>query len=152
MGEAVNHNGLDIGASTGTPVYAASTGKAKTVVYGDRVSGNYIILEHEIAGLELYTTQYLHLNDIYIAKGQQVQEGDLIGTVGMTGAATGPHLHFNVSMRKPFKTWLDPEPFIHRLSPGGGWKRPAMIAGALSAGLLTIALVWRYRRGRVRAT
>ena len=85
------HNGLDVAAPTGTPIYAAATG---IISKSNRSSatGNQVYVLHQ-AGLE---TRYLHLHRSFVKYGQVVRKGDLIGEVGATGLATGPHLHWEV--------------------------------------------------------
>ncbi len=85
------HSGIDIAAPTGTPNKAADGGVVKFTGW----SGNYgklIIIDHENG----YTTYYGHNNTIKVKVGQRVARGEVIGTVGETGRATGPHLHFEV--------------------------------------------------------
>lgn len=85
------HAGLDIRALQGTPVAAAGSG---TVVYAGRMRGygNMVVVDH---GFELKTV-YAHLSAIYADLGRRVQTGEVIGAVGQTGRATGPHLHYEV--------------------------------------------------------
>jgi len=83
------HRGTDYAAPRGTPVYAAGDGRVVEAGY-TRPNGNYVFIQHG----ETFTTHYLHLNKRRVKKGQRVQQGDVIGTVGSTGAATGPHLHY----------------------------------------------------------
>ena len=85
------HPGLDILALQGTPVAAAGSG---TVVYAGsmRGYGNMVVVDH---GFELKTV-YAHLSAIYADLGRRVQTGEVIGAVGHTGRATGPHLHYEV--------------------------------------------------------
>jgi murein DD-endopeptidase MepM/ murein hydrolase activator NlpD len=87
----VYHSGLDIGASTGSPVYAAASGKV-TFTGSDSQHGNNIIIDHG-NGLK---TWYMHLSKIETAKGDAVKKGQQIGKVGSTGRSTGPHLHYEV--------------------------------------------------------
>jgi len=85
------HNGVDFAASTGTPVRAAGDGMiASAGRNGDY--GNHIEIRHENG----WSTTYSHLNSIasVVHPGQPVKQGQIIGTVGQTGLATGPHLHF----------------------------------------------------------
>ena len=85
------HRGIDYAAPQGTPVVAAGDGK---VVKATRnaPSGNYIVLQHG----ERYQTKYLHLSRFAktLKTGQRVKQGQVIGYVGATGWATGPHLHY----------------------------------------------------------
>ncbi|MCY3885003.1 MAG: peptidoglycan DD-metalloendopeptidase family protein [Gammaproteobacteria bacterium] len=85
------HLGIDFAAPTGTPVYAAGDGIVEKVGYNN-ANGNYIYLDHG----DGYRTKYLHLykTDPSVKKGEKVKQGQRIGSVGMTGLATGPHLHY----------------------------------------------------------
>ena len=85
------HNGLDLAAPTGTPVYAALNGQVVSTGYST-VYGNYIIIRHHSG----YQTLYGHLNTILTSTGSFVSVSSKIGTVGNTGMSTGPHLHFTV--------------------------------------------------------
>lgn len=100
------HRGTDIAASCGSPVFAATGG----IVLEARANGSYgnwILLEHG-SGV---STGYAHLQDggILVAAGQRVEAGQLIGTVGSTGASTGCHLHFEVRLDG---TAVDAKPFM----------------------------------------
>ena len=90
-GGADFHPGLDISADRGSPVYATADGK---VVHASTYSayGNLVRIDHGF-GLE---SRYGHLQTIAVAVGSTVKRGDKIGTVGSTGRATGPHLHYEV--------------------------------------------------------
>lgn len=85
------HLGIDYAAPTGTPVYATGDGVVSKVGYTS-ANGNYVFLEHD----RVYKTKYLHLFKIdpAVKKGATVKQGQRIGSVGMTGHATGPHLHY----------------------------------------------------------
>lgn len=83
------HRGIDYAAGTGTPVFATGDGRVITASY-NKASGNFIVLQHGQA----YTTKYLHLSKKNVKKGQRVTQGQIIGKVGSTGYATGPHLHY----------------------------------------------------------
>lgn len=87
------HGGIDIGAPQGTYIVAANNGKVVLAGYSSS-NGNYIIIDHG-GGM---TTLYLHImkKGILVSEGQTVKAGDVIAKVGMTGLATGPHLHFEV--------------------------------------------------------
>lgn len=83
------HRGTDYAASRGTPVYAAGDGRVIEAGY-TRPNGNYVFIQHG----EQFETHYLHLHRLQVKKGARVKQGEVIGTVGSTGAATGPHLHY----------------------------------------------------------
>jgi murein DD-endopeptidase MepM/ murein hydrolase activator NlpD len=85
------HNGIDLAAPVGTPVFASAAGRV--VLAGERIiSGNSVVIEH----LPGVFTLYYHLEDIEVREGQRLHRGQRIGTVGMTGLATGPHLHWEL--------------------------------------------------------
>ena len=85
------HRGIDYAAATGTGVKATSDGIVETASY-DRGYGNVVVLRHQ----QKYTTLYGHLSGFArgISRGARVSQGQLIGYVGSTGLATGPHLHY----------------------------------------------------------
>ena len=85
------HTGLDISASTGTPIKAAASG---TVTFSGRKGsyGNLIVISHG-NGVQTY---YGHCSALYASAGQQVSQGQTIAAVGSTGNSTGPHLHLEI--------------------------------------------------------
>lgn len=87
------HNGLDMAASSGTPILAAYDGDVVAADYSGSM-GNYIMIDH---GSGLYTI-YMHCSALYVSKGQTVYKGQNIAAVGSTGRSTGPHLHFSVRL------------------------------------------------------
>ncbi|MFT6896265.1 MAG: murein DD-endopeptidase MepM/ murein hydrolase activator NlpD [Paraglaciecola sp.] len=83
------HRGVDYAANRGTPVMAAGDGKVISSSY-NKYNGNYVFIQHG----EKFVTKYLHFTKRKVKRGQSVKQGDIIGTVGSTGLASGPHLHY----------------------------------------------------------
>ena len=81
------HRGTDYAAKTGTPVVAAGNGRVTDATY-NKYNGNYVFIQHGIV------TKYLHFSKRAVKKGQRVKQGQVIGYVGSTGLAAGPHLHY----------------------------------------------------------
>jgi len=89
------HSGIDLRAPSGTPVYSARAGK---VVYADWADGGWgflVVVDHG----QHERTFYAHLSRIDVRRGVWIAEGVRVGTVGATGDATGPHLHFELRVR-----------------------------------------------------
>ena len=86
------HWGCDFSAPQGTDIYATGKGKVIEVTQAKRGYGNHIVIDHGYS----YQTLYAHLKDIKVRKGQWVNRGDIIATVGNTGTSTAPHLHYEV--------------------------------------------------------
>lgn len=91
LGVYKNHNGIDIGASYGSKIYASDSGTVVTSEYSSSY-GNYIMIAH---GNGRYTL-YAHMSERYSKVDDKVSQGDVIGLVGSTGWSTGPHLHFEI--------------------------------------------------------
>lgn len=98
------HTGIDLGGNReGTPVYAPASGKVVNTTWHYYCGGNMVYINHTINGVD-YTTQYMHLLDIYVKSGDIVEKGQQIGTVGggaktasYETCSTGAHLHFMVA-------------------------------------------------------
>ncbi|MCL5004737.1 MAG: peptidoglycan DD-metalloendopeptidase family protein [Patescibacteria group bacterium] len=116
------HNGIDIAAPIGTPVFAAEKGKIVATGNQDKYCyrgayGKFVVVEHE----NNLTTLYAHFSLIVATQGAEVKRGDLIGYVGRTGYATGPHLHFTVFASQTFRMgpsqMCGPMPFGGDINP-----------------------------------
>jgi murein DD-endopeptidase MepM/ murein hydrolase activator NlpD len=95
------YNGVDLGAPVGTPVLAAAKGEVIISRSGgwNGGYGTYIVIKHENGTQTLYA----HNSSNTVSVGDEVEQGDVIGYVGQTGKATGPHLHFEVrGAKNPF--------------------------------------------------
>lgn len=117
------HRGIDYAAPTGTPIYAAGDGRVVESAF-TQANGHYIVIQHGTA----YTTKYLHLSKRAVRKGERVKQRQIIGAVGATGYATGPHLHYeflvNGVHRNP-RTVLDSIPKTVSITPQ---ERPRFLA------------------------
>lgn len=91
LGTRVFHRGIDLTAAFGTPVLSAAYGVVGGVTR-DPMFGLSVHLDHA----DGYTTVYAHLQEVFVARGDTVSAGQVIGSVGSTGLSTGPHLHFEV--------------------------------------------------------
>jgi murein DD-endopeptidase MepM/ murein hydrolase activator NlpD len=89
------HTGLDYAGKTGTNIKATASGK---IIINDEFffNGNAVFIDH---GQGLISV-YIHLDKSLVKLGQQVKQGDVIGTIGQTGRSTGPHLHFGVYLNQ----------------------------------------------------
>ena len=141
------HNGLDLPAPKGTPIYAPIPGRI-SAAHEDSVSGKYIKIAHDDASYpDIIETVYCHLSAFGsgIRLGVRVTAGQLIGYVGSTGRSTGPHLHFIIRTKQGEEydghhRDTDPLPYIEG-------KKNFAAAGGLLAGLgLAGALYWWYTK------
>ena len=103
-GASSNHQGIDIGAPTGSSILAAASGNVVIATYSAS-AGNYVMINH---GGGVYTV-YMHMNSIGVSVGQSVSQGQQIGTVGSTGYSTGPHLHFGIRSNG---TYVNPTAYV----------------------------------------
>ena len=85
------HKGIDLAAGEGQPIYAPLEGWVESV-RADSAGGNFILLRHE----GTLSTRYCHMQYIFVRTGEKVSAGQVLGTVGQTGQATGPHLHWEL--------------------------------------------------------
>ena len=101
------HAGLDISAREGTPIRASAAG---VVTFSDGTSGGYgnmVLIDHS----DGFVTAYAHNRDNLVSAGARVNQGDVIATVGATGNATGPHVHFEIRRRGRA---VNPRPYLGR--------------------------------------
>ena len=99
------HTGVDIPDPEGTPIGAAGVGTVIYAAYNGAGYGNLVVIQHRLG----YTSWYAHMSSIAAYVGEEVVGGTLIGYVGQTGDATGPHLHFEV---RHYDTPIDPAPLL----------------------------------------
>ena len=99
------HSGMDIAVPTGTPVHAPASG---IVTFADPdlyLTGGTVLIDHGHG----VSSNFLHLSRIDVKVGQRVAQGETIGAAGMTGRATGPHVHWGMNW---FDVRLDPDPLL----------------------------------------
>ncbi len=100
------HRGIDIWGPLGTPILAAANGRVVDTGF-DQISGYgfYVIIDHAFG----FTTRYSHLSRILVEKGEEVVQGQRIGSLGSTGFSTGPHLDFVLTLGDQV---IDPTRFL----------------------------------------
>jgi murein DD-endopeptidase MepM/ murein hydrolase activator NlpD len=94
------HLGIDYGAPAGTPVQTIGSGRVVFAALSGG-SGNLVKIQHSNG----YETMYLHLSRILVHNGEHVEQGQVIGLVGMTGLATGPHLDFRITQSGQYRNF-----------------------------------------------
>jgi len=99
------HEGVDMAAPQGTPIYAAKEGKVTTTSYQAGGAGYYVSINHG----DGFASIYMHMTNYIVKPGQHVSTGQVIGYVGSTGGSTGPHLHFGISYKG---TYVNPMSYI----------------------------------------
>lgn len=97
IGCSTFHEGIDFTPGAGTPIQAIADGVVSVAEYSYAGYGNYVIIDHVINGQKVQS-MYAHMQSgsVKVVVGQQVKVGDIVGQVGSTGIATGPHLHFEI--------------------------------------------------------
>ncbi len=86
------HKGLDIAYGYGVPIVATANGKVIERDNDEKGFGNYVVIRHKYG----FYTKYAHMQRVYVSAGQDISQGDVIGTMGNTGLSTGPHVHYEV--------------------------------------------------------
>lgn len=104
LGYVRPHNGIDLAAYLGNPVYATRSGTV-TVAEWDDQAGNYVYINHG----DGFSSGYMHLNSYNVSVGEYVSAGEVIGYVGTTGLSEGPHLHFSIAYNG---TYVNPANYI----------------------------------------
>lgn len=102
------HFGTDVAAPEGTPIGAMAAGRVAFVHPGMFFNGKTVLIDH---GLGLQSV-YIHMSDARVKAGDWVEPGDIIGAIGKTGRATGPHLHFGMTLNG---LPLDPETMLGKM-------------------------------------
>ncbi len=87
------HNGVDLAATSGTPIYAAKSGMVTVASYQENGAGWYVSINHG----DGYSSIYMHMTNYIVYAGQYVNAGQVIGYVGNSGLSKGAHLHFGIS-------------------------------------------------------
>jgi murein DD-endopeptidase MepM/ murein hydrolase activator NlpD len=95
------HPGIDLKLPQNTPVGALAGGKVHDIRREDEGLGLFVVVEHRASDGQTFYSVYGHLESVAVAKGDAVASGEYIGTVGMTGETTGPHLHLQVDRGEP---------------------------------------------------
>ncbi len=109
LGGMRSHKGIDLPATTGTPIHASADG---VVGKADWFGGYGLFVELQHGGS--METRYGHMSRIAVAEGQRVRKGDVIGYVGSTGRSTGAHLHYEVRIAGEA---VNPVPYMQTVAP-----------------------------------
>ena len=99
------HNGVDMAAPAGTPIYAAKSGKVTAASFQSGGAGNYVSINHG----DGFSSIYMHMTRYIVSVGDYVSAGQVIGYVGSTGLSNGNHLHFGISYNG---TYVNPMKYI----------------------------------------
>jgi murein DD-endopeptidase MepM/ murein hydrolase activator NlpD len=95
-GKLKRHHGIDYAGKLGSPIYVTGAGTVEKVKYSNKGYGNEVVVNHGYG----YKTRYAHLHEILVKKGQVVNRGDILATLGNSGRSTGPHLHYEVLFKR----------------------------------------------------
>jgi murein DD-endopeptidase MepM/ murein hydrolase activator NlpD len=101
------HSGIDIAAPKGTPVYSPADGMVRLVAENMYLMGNVLMIDHGLGVKSIF----IHLDSIHVREGESVEKGKMVARVGKTGRATGPHLHWGVSVGS---TLVDPARLVNK--------------------------------------
>jgi len=100
------HKGLDLAYGYGVPIVSTANGKIIEVGSDEKGYGNFVVIRHKYG----FYTKYGHMQRMYVKPGQDISQGDVIGTMGNTGLSTGPHLHYEVRIGSQV---VDPTKYIN---------------------------------------
>ena len=106
LGYARPHNGIDLAANLGNPVYATRSGSVTVADYEGDGAGNYVFINHG----DGFSSVYMHMDYYIVGVGEYVSAGEVIGYVGTTGLSEGPHLHFGIAYNG---SYVNPESYIN---------------------------------------
>lgn len=101
------HSGVDIAAPRGTPAHSPADGIARLVAEDTFLMGNVLMIDHGLG----VSSIFIHLDSVAVEEGDLVRQGEVVARVGQTGRATGPHLHWGVSVGR---TPVDPMRLINK--------------------------------------
>ena len=104
-GASTNHQGVDLAAPAGTPIYATRSGVV-TIARSSQSAGNYVTINHG----DGFSSVYMHMTNYVVSVNQAVSQGQLIGYVGSTGYSTGNHLHFGIAYNG---TYVNPALYVN---------------------------------------
>lgn len=107
-----NHPGVDIKLALDTPLRAIGGGRVSAVTNDDEGLGLYVTIEHRLPGEGTFFSIYGHMGTVNVKPGDAVTAGENIGTVGMTGKTTGPHVHLQVDIGQPNEDHLPYSPSV----------------------------------------
>jgi murein DD-endopeptidase MepM/ murein hydrolase activator NlpD len=99
------HKGVDLAYGYGVPIVSTANGKVLEADY-DEGYGNFVVIRHKYG----FYTKYAHMQRTYVRPGQDITQGDVLGTMGNTGLSTGPHLHYEVRIGSQV---VDPVKYIN---------------------------------------
>ena len=148
------HNGVDFGVMNGTPVLASADGKVDRVSFENGGYGNYVRISHANG---YFLTYYAHLQEAAVSTGKAVKAGEIIGYSNNTGASTGPHLHWGISIPSKanpgFKTYYDPLQFVGAggVVTGGGVTPTPVEGGVPSIQIAGVKLLVTVEQLNVRS-
>ena len=106
LGYARPHNGIDLAAYLGNPVYATRSGTVTVADYEGDGAGNYVFINHG----DGFSSVYMHMDYYIVSAGEYVSAGEVIGYVGTTGLSEGPHLHFGIAYNG---SYVNPASYIN---------------------------------------